>query len=289
MIQFQHDDPFHRMSTSSPDAPLLVFNSYSRKDQKWLELLQAHLAPLEREGTIRLWVDKGKIESGDRYNDEITTAIDTCGAAILLISPHFQNSNFIQEKELPRLLRRADIKEIKLYWLQVSDCHLADKLAKTYHSANNSQQALDAMSEAQVNKVLANLARDLEKHAVQAKAARLAAARAEEARRAREAAEEKQLAERAERDAAKEKQRVEQEAVQRAEQQAAKEKKRAEQEAAEEKQHAKREAARGTQEERSQKKIAPLVIVRQFCQARPITNRSSASGLDPNKVQRRRI
>ncbi len=223
---------------SDPDVPELVFVSYSRKDEQWLNSLQAHLAPLEREGSICRWVDKGKIEYGDRYNDEIATAIDTCGAAILLVSPHFQNSTFIQDKELPRLLRRADAGELKLYWLQVSDCHLASKLGKTYHSANDSQQALEAMSAAQVNKVLANLTRDLEKHALSARTARHAAAHAEEERKAREAADEKKRAER--------------EAAQRAQ------KERLEHEAAEKSRRAERIAEERAQKERRAREAAEM-------------------------------
>jgi hypothetical protein len=141
-----------------------VFISYSRQDQDWLDKLEAHLAPLRQEGLIEPWIDRGKIDFGDRYNDEIGEAIDTSGAAILLVSPHFQNSSFIQEKELPRLRRHADAGDLKLYWIKVSECRLARTLGAIYHCANDSSEPLDAMSPALINKVLTKLTDNLEHH-----------------------------------------------------------------------------------------------------------------------------
>jgi hypothetical protein len=83
----------------------LVFISYSRKDKRWLEMLQMHLKPYEREG-IKVW-DDTKIEYGKLWKPEIKKAINAAKVTILLISPHFLASDFIIDEELPPLLAAA--------------------------------------------------------------------------------------------------------------------------------------------------------------------------------------
>ncbi len=149
--------------------PERVFVSYSRKDQDWLAKIEAQLGPLVRRGEIQPWIDRGRIEFGDQFTAEITEAIDTCSAAIILVSPHFQNSDFIQENELPRLLRHANAGKLRLYWVLLADCLLVDELGG-YHAVNDSNLPLEAMSSSEVNSVLAQMARALRKHVRQMQA-----------------------------------------------------------------------------------------------------------------------
>ena len=76
----------------------LIFVSYSHKDKKWLERLQIHLKPLEREGRISLW-DDTLIATGSKWKQEIKKAIDKCKAAVLLISADFIASEFISKND----------------------------------------------------------------------------------------------------------------------------------------------------------------------------------------------
>ena len=84
-----------------------VFVSYARADTKWLRRLQVHLRPLERSGQIMLWSD-AQIEAGQRWREEINTAMDESQVAILLISADFLASDFIADNELPPLLAAAE-------------------------------------------------------------------------------------------------------------------------------------------------------------------------------------
>ncbi len=149
--------------------PERIFISYSRKDAAWLARVESQLSPLVRAGLLQPWIDRGKIEAGDRFSDEIMEAIDTCSAAILLVSPNFQNSDFIHENELPRILNYADQQEIRLYWILLADCLLADDFA-AYHAVNDSTTPLEAMSDGEVNRVLAKMARNLRGHVTSARA-----------------------------------------------------------------------------------------------------------------------
>jgi hypothetical protein len=83
-----------------------VFISYSHADAPWLERLQKHLRPLEREGAL-VW-DDTRIKAGGQWREEIREALTETKVAILLISADFLASEFITTDELPPLLKTAE-------------------------------------------------------------------------------------------------------------------------------------------------------------------------------------
>jgi M6 family metalloprotease-like protein len=82
-----------------------VFLSYSHRDEEGLQELLPFLRSLERDGGLRVWVDR-TIPAGSRWRQQIESAIAESSIAILLISQDFLASQFIYEEELPRILRR---------------------------------------------------------------------------------------------------------------------------------------------------------------------------------------
>jgi len=93
-----------------------IFISYSHRDQKALEQIRRFLRPLERDRLIDWWADT-RIEPGDQWAAEIDQALDRATVAVLLISQDFIDSDFIADKELPRLLARAagDLKILPVF------------------------------------------------------------------------------------------------------------------------------------------------------------------------------
>jgi hypothetical protein len=79
-----------------------VFLSYSHRDREWLERLLEHLAVLERWGLIHSWSDN-RIAAGANWQVEIEEALVQSKVAVLLISPAFLASQYIWEREWPRI------------------------------------------------------------------------------------------------------------------------------------------------------------------------------------------
>jgi hypothetical protein len=98
-----------------------VFISYSHRDIKYLERLQVHLRPLERDHGISIW-DDTNVNSGSNWREMIMTEIDSAGVAILLVSADFLASDFITQNELPPLLSASKAKGILILPVIISHC-----------------------------------------------------------------------------------------------------------------------------------------------------------------------
>ena len=83
-----------------------VFISYSHEDASYKDVLLRHLRILEKNHIAMFW-DTSEIPSGSDWSKSISSAIDKAAVAILLVSPHFMASDFINNVELPALIKRA--------------------------------------------------------------------------------------------------------------------------------------------------------------------------------------
>lgn len=94
-----------------------VFISYSHKDVAWLDKLKTHLAPYLRGEKIILW-DDTKIRAGEAWAGEIEKAIATARVAVLLVTPAFLASDYVNDVELPAILNRAK-EDLAVLWIPV--------------------------------------------------------------------------------------------------------------------------------------------------------------------------
>lgn len=109
----------------APSRKTTVFVSYSHEDRKWLEMLQVHIAPLERMGMVDLW-DDTDLAPGTRWGDAIREAIASARVAVLLISAYFMASDYIATKELPPILAAAEGEGVLILPVIISPCWMGE-------------------------------------------------------------------------------------------------------------------------------------------------------------------
>ena len=135
-----------------------VFISYSHKDKSWLQRLQVHLRPLEREAQIEVWADT-RIKPGEKWIQEIEGAIASANIAVLLVSADFLASEFIASNELPRLLRAAQQRACTIIPIIVSPCRFQEiKSLEVFQAVNPPSAPLNSMNKSRSEAVLVKVA-----------------------------------------------------------------------------------------------------------------------------------
>ncbi len=142
---------------------LNIFISYAHDDdKKWIELLKKHLKVLNRlNDNIDYW-DDTRIHTGDRWKEEIEKSLDKSAVAILLVSTSFLASDFIQNKELPKLLKKAETDGTKIFSVILEPClyDAYDNISQ-FQAANDPNNPLCDNTVGEQNRVFVNLMRDI--------------------------------------------------------------------------------------------------------------------------------
>src|SRR5262249_22845059 len=137
-----------------------IFISYSHLDDKWLNLLFRHLAFLQQQG-VEIWTDR-EIDPGDRWRAEIEDALATARVAVLLVTPAFLASPFIQNNELPALLRAAESEGLVIFWIPVEPSSYKQYEISDFQAAHTPpDKALSTLPSAKRNEALVAIASKL--------------------------------------------------------------------------------------------------------------------------------
>jgi CheY-like chemotaxis protein len=94
-----------RLAAMKSEQRSIVFLCYSHTDYVFAEELEKFFKPFAELG-IDFWSDT-RIEPGRMWKLEIAKALNAASAAVCLVSIDFINSDFINEIELPKLLKAA--------------------------------------------------------------------------------------------------------------------------------------------------------------------------------------
>src|SRR5262245_29272223 len=115
-----HVGEFDKQERREVAAKRTIFISYSHNDKVWLERLRTALAPLTRSHRLDAWDDQ-RIAPGADWRKELNGVLDSCNAAVLLVTQAFFDSDFILRKELPVILKRRARNGLPVVWIPVSD------------------------------------------------------------------------------------------------------------------------------------------------------------------------
>lgn len=102
-----------------------LFISYSHEDEHLKDQLIKHLSSLRRENIIDSWNDK-QLLPGEKWDEEIKNALYSCNLVLLLVSPDFLSSDYIQNTELKISFERYNNSEIKITPIILRPCHWKD-------------------------------------------------------------------------------------------------------------------------------------------------------------------
>jgi photosystem II stability/assembly factor-like uncharacterized protein len=111
---------------SEPENLVRVFVSYAREDRRWLDpdyrySLIPFLVDSLRRHNVAFWFDK-ELKPGDEFRRYIESEIDQSQIALLIVSQSFLNSEFIENREMPRIAERARLRKMLVVPVLVEPC-----------------------------------------------------------------------------------------------------------------------------------------------------------------------
>lgn len=122
-----------------------IFISYSHKDRRWLEELLTHLAPFR--DSIEVWADS-QINAGEDWRQQISVALERAEVSILLITPDFLASDFLQDVEVPEILNASKQRGTLVLPILVRPCAWQLTQLAEYQFLNPPNKPLASLSSA---------------------------------------------------------------------------------------------------------------------------------------------
>lgn len=122
--------------------PVDVFISYSRKDAKLVDKFVLELRSLEFDNIIRIWIDH-ELRADSIWEQELMGQLNKAGAIIFLLSAGFQSPGYARDKELPRALERHAAGDVKLIFVHLQTCRIAERIHKEFNILPNTDQGID--------------------------------------------------------------------------------------------------------------------------------------------------
>lgn len=89
-----------------------AFISYTHRDETFRQELEAHLAPLRRQGLLDQWHDR-RMTAGDALDDTISAHLEQADLILMLISADFVASDYCYAKEMARALERHEARQAR--------------------------------------------------------------------------------------------------------------------------------------------------------------------------------
>jgi len=100
--------------------PIKIFISYAHEDEKYKDKIIMFFKPKIICGEVEIWHDRD-ISEGDLLHEKIQEKLNTAHAIIMLISPHFLASEYINSKEFKIALERHKDGNARAFGIVVED------------------------------------------------------------------------------------------------------------------------------------------------------------------------
>jgi hypothetical protein len=136
----------HRRSDRDRSLRSGVFISYSHKDEEWLTELRIHLKPYIRGGSLSIF-DDTQIPPGSTWREVLEKALAEASVAVLLVSPDFLNSDFIEQNELPPLLDAAESRGVTILWVPVRPSSYRKSKIERFQAAHPPTKPLSSLDQ----------------------------------------------------------------------------------------------------------------------------------------------
>jgi tetratricopeptide (TPR) repeat protein len=137
-----------------------VFISYAHADVTVVQDLNKVLSPAIRNKKVEVWYD-AKIKKGEKWRQEIERALNRTRVAVLVVTPNFLDSNFINEQELPFLINAAAERGVKLLWIYAAPCMVDETALSEFQCANDYNRPLLSLTPAERAQCLLDIAREI--------------------------------------------------------------------------------------------------------------------------------
>jgi hypothetical protein len=143
----------------SQEARNQVFISYARDGDggTWVARFSEMLDPVLRKRAALAWHD-ANIRPGQRWRDEIGTALARTKVALLLVNAAFLASKFILEVELPTLLDVWARNDLAIVWVLVGPCAWQATPLAEIQCANDAEQPLAGLEPLERDKAILKIA-----------------------------------------------------------------------------------------------------------------------------------
>jgi cellulose biosynthesis protein BcsQ len=144
-----------------------IFISYTLKDEKWAQRLLVHLAPLTRSRGLHILHDH-RLELGVDWHTEASNMIDESSVAVILVSPDYLASPYVIEEELPRILKAAEERGLRILLLPVRPSLLTESPLASFQLLIDPHRPLSRLSHGARDRVFVEISRRIAEAAGQA-------------------------------------------------------------------------------------------------------------------------
>lgn len=139
-----------------------MYTFLKKRKKQIINKLKSYLRPLEIANILNYW-DILKLKQVRSGKKEIKTALDEAKIAILLVSVDFLASDFIDENELPPLLKAAEQDQAIILSVIIRPCSFQRTPLNEYQTVNPLNQPLSGMSKHAQEMLFVKLADTIEK------------------------------------------------------------------------------------------------------------------------------